>query len=518
MLVGYSPFQGRTQGETIHRILGDEVVSLREVDPTVPPFLADLVERLLNRDPDLRYQSAFEVADVLSKFLSQLNRAATDDLSAVLSYNPASRFPAGNRTPSKLKGRGILISVLAIAASVAFFVLPEVLQNGGADPSEQGDTFRLNGAAAASVSDSPLPTGTQIAPQSDLPKLTEITVSPATEFTTISQAVARAANNCTIKVTGPGPYVESVRIIGADLDGLKLVADSRVRWLAPELEEEHRALIIENVRDVVIQGFDFEVTEETGRALHLQGTTGNVRIQDCSFQHMQKQHRLSLALAESEMSDSADRIQFLNCRFSAAEGPVMCLALGGSSGGSIRAEARNCQFSSPGTHIIVTSACRSFTLAENVFVGGSNAINLSFREWSPDSQVEIVNNTFVETRHWFGLMDSFRGENVPTGKGTSRICNNLILGGERMLGGEDQWQHVETSWTFDANWWEPSASTRPNAGRDGRIAELKDNLNIPNRDKPDLPDYLRPAPGSILFESGCCEDLPRFIGAKGPAK
>jgi hypothetical protein len=167
---------------------------------------------------------------------------------------------------------------------------------------------------------------------------------------------------------------------------------------------------------------------------------------------------------------------------------------------------------------MVTSACRSFTLAENVFVGGNNAINLSYREWSPDSHVEIVNNTFVETRYWFGLMDSFRGATVPAGTTTSRVCNNLILGGDRMQGGEDQWQHVEASWRFDANWWEPSASTRANAGRDGQIAEFKDNLAIPNRDKPDMPDFLRPATGSILFESGCCEDLPRFIGAKGPEK
>lgn len=518
MLVGYSPFQGRTQGETIHRILGDDARSLLDVDPSVPPFLADLVGRLLNRDPDLRYQSAFEVADVLSKFLSHLNRAATDDLSAVLSYNPAPLLSDDDHAPSKITRPVVLISVLAIAACVAFFVLPELVKNGGADFSEQGGAFHLTGDAAVAVPDSRHPTGTPIDPQPDLPKLTEITVAPATEFTTISQAIVRAASNCTINVTGPGPYVESVKITGSDLDGLKLVADSRVRWLTPDLQEEHRALTIENVSDVVIQGFDFEITEETGRAIHLQGTTGNVTIQDCSFQHMQKQHRLSLALAESEMPDAEDRVQFRDCRFSAAEGPVMCLALGGSSGGSTRAEARNCQFTSPGTHIMVTSACRSFTLAENVFVGGNNAINLSYREWLPDSQVEIVNNTFVETRYWFGLMDSFRGASVPSGKTTSRVCNNLILGGDRMQGGEDQWQHVEASWNFDANWWEPSSSTRPNAGRDGRVAEFKDNLKIPNRDQPDMPDYLRPTPGSILLESGCCEDLPRFIGAKGPAK
>jgi len=519
MLVGYSPFQGRTQGETIHKILGDEAKILLEVDPSIPPFLSELVSRLLKQDPDERYQSAFEVADVLSKFLSQLNRAATDDLSAVLSFNPAILQSADDATSTKTRRRAITISVLAVVAIAAFIIVPKIIENKQPDSPDQtlqtGDA-RPDGSNPAAGSRSQAGTETGSDPPPDLPKLTEITVAPDSEFKTISAAVARAAKNCTITVTGPGPYAESVMIDRADLDGLKIIAESRVRWLTPEPQDEHRALLIEDVSDVIVQGFDFEVTSETGRALHLQGTVGNVTIQDCSFQHMQQEHRLSLALAESEMPDSQQRIRFLDCRFSAAEGSVMCLALGGMNGGSTRAEVRNCQFTSPGTHIMVISACRSCTLSENIFMGGNNAINVNYGVWLPDSHVEIVNNTFVETRYWFGLMNSFRGATVPTGKGTSRICNNLILGGVRMQGGEDQWQHIETSWIFDANWWEPSTSTTTNAGRDGRVAEFKDNLKIPNRDQPNMTDYLRPAPGSILFESGCCEDLPRFIGAKGP--
>lgn len=516
MLVGYSPFQGRTQGETIHKILGDEARTLLEIDPSIPPFLSELVGRLLKQDPDLRYQSAFEVADVLSKFLSQLNRAATDDLSAILSHNPVLLGQSDDVDAPKPKRPIVLAAVLATVALTAFFVLPELIPN--KQPTSDDDSMNSgqSGNALATVTGPQKEDNSQTVPSPELPKLTEITVGDESEFKSISAAVARAAKNCTIKVTGPGPYVESVKIDGSELDGLQLIADSTVRWLTPDPQVEHRALLIKDVSDVLVRGFDFEVTEEAGRALHVQGATGNVTIQDCSFQHMQKEHRLSLALVESEMPDPDQRIRFLNCKFSAAEGSIMCLALGGSSDGSTRAEVRNCQFSSPGTHIMVTSACRSCTLAENVFAGGNNAINLSYAKWLPDSHVEIVNNTFVETRYWFGLMASFRGSTVPTGKGTSRICNNLILGGVRMQGGEDQWQHIETSWNFDANWWEPSTSTTSTAGRAGRVAEFKDNLNIPNRNQPDLPDYLRPAPGSILFESGCCEDLPRFIGAKGP--
>lgn len=518
MLVGYSPFQGRTQGETIHKILGDEAKTLLEIDPSIPPFLSELVSRLLKQDPDLRYQSAFEVADVLSKFLSQLNRAATDDLSAVLSFNPAMLKSDGDAKSTKTKRWAMAISVLAGLAIAAFFVIPKLIGNKPPDQATQTGGTRSDGSISDAEPSVQTETETGSAPPPDQPKLTEITVGPGSDFKTISAAVARAAKNCTITVSGPGPYADSVKIAGSDLDGLKVIADSQVRWLTPEGSQEHRALHIADVSDVMVQGFDFEVTSENARAVHVEGAVGNVVIQDCSFKHMQKTHRLSLTLLESEMPDAESRIKFLNCRFAAAEGSVMCLALGGSKEGTTRAEVRDCHFVSPGTHIMVTSACRSFILAQNIFVGGNNAINLDYREWMPDSHAEIVNNTFLETRYWFGLMNSFRGADVPTGTTTSRVCNNLILGGERMQGGEDQWQHVETSWTFEANWWEPSGSTRANAGRDGRVASMKDNLNIPNRDEPTMPDYLRPAPGSILFESGCCNDLLSYIGAKGPVK
>ncbi len=518
MLVGYSPFQGRTQGETIHKILGDEAKTLLEIDPSIPPFLSDLVSRLLKQDPDLRYQSAFEVADVLSKFLSQLNRTATDDLSAVLSVNPSMPHSADDTKSTKTKRRAITISVLTGLAIAAFFVIPKFIENKQPDQSLRTGDARPDGSNPSADSSSQTEPESGSDPPPHLPKLTGITVAPDSEFKTISSAVGRAAKNCTITVAGPGPYTDSVMIDRADLDGLTIIADSRARWLTPEPQDEHRALHIADVSDVVVQGFDFEVTSENARAVHVEGAVGNVTIQDCSFKHMQKSHRLSLALLESEMADAESRIKFLNCRFAAAEGSVRCLALGGSKEGTSRAEVRDCHFASPGTHIMVTSACRSFTLAQNIFVGGNNAINISYREWAADSHAEIVNNTFLETRYWFGLMDSFRGASVPTGTTTSRVCNNLILGGERMQGGEDQWQHVETSWTFGGNWWEPSGSTRANAGRNDRVASFKDNLNIPNRDEPTMPDYLRPAPGSILFESGCCNDLPRYIGAKGPAK
>jgi serine/threonine protein kinase len=87
MLVGHSPFQGRTQGETIHKILGETPRPLLEIDPSIPPALAEIVDRLLRKDPDERYQSAYEVASVLERYLTLLNQAPTDEIANILGRN-----------------------------------------------------------------------------------------------------------------------------------------------------------------------------------------------------------------------------------------------------------------------------------------------------------------------------------------------------------------------------------------------------------------------------------------------
>lgn len=66
MATGQLPFRGDTAGLVFHAILDRSPVSLVRINPEVPPKLEEIVHRLLEKDRDLRYQSAADLrADLM---------------------------------------------------------------------------------------------------------------------------------------------------------------------------------------------------------------------------------------------------------------------------------------------------------------------------------------------------------------------------------------------------------------------------------------------------------------------
>ena len=72
MCTGRPPFRAETTLAVLRRICDDQPRSVREVNPDVPPWLAEIIERLLTKSPADRFQSAGEVADLLRQWLAHL--------------------------------------------------------------------------------------------------------------------------------------------------------------------------------------------------------------------------------------------------------------------------------------------------------------------------------------------------------------------------------------------------------------------------------------------------------------
>ena len=72
MCAGRSPFRAETPLAAIKRVCDDEPRLLRENNPEIPEWLAAIIGRLLSKNPDDRFQSAAEVADLLGKHLAHL--------------------------------------------------------------------------------------------------------------------------------------------------------------------------------------------------------------------------------------------------------------------------------------------------------------------------------------------------------------------------------------------------------------------------------------------------------------
>ncbi|QVL31411.1 protein kinase [Telmatocola sphagniphila] len=74
MCTGSPPFIGSTPFLVLRSVTELSPKPIQELNPTVPDWLAEVIERLLAKDPKSRYQSAAEVADILEQELVSIPR------------------------------------------------------------------------------------------------------------------------------------------------------------------------------------------------------------------------------------------------------------------------------------------------------------------------------------------------------------------------------------------------------------------------------------------------------------
>ena len=70
---GNAPFDGKTPLVVLNRVTDETQPPLRNVSPDVPVWLSDVVDRLLEKKPDDRFQTAQEVADIFTAELARIH-------------------------------------------------------------------------------------------------------------------------------------------------------------------------------------------------------------------------------------------------------------------------------------------------------------------------------------------------------------------------------------------------------------------------------------------------------------
>ena len=68
---GVPPFDGKTPLVVLRRVADETQISLRSLDPSIPQWLSDVIDRLLAKDPNDRFQTSAEVAEIFSTELTR---------------------------------------------------------------------------------------------------------------------------------------------------------------------------------------------------------------------------------------------------------------------------------------------------------------------------------------------------------------------------------------------------------------------------------------------------------------
>jgi len=74
MCTGHSPFRAESTMGVLRRISDEPHRPVRQVNPDIPQWLAEIIDRLLAKDPDQRFESATEVAETVGAWLAHVQQ------------------------------------------------------------------------------------------------------------------------------------------------------------------------------------------------------------------------------------------------------------------------------------------------------------------------------------------------------------------------------------------------------------------------------------------------------------
>jgi eukaryotic-like serine/threonine-protein kinase len=121
MCTGRSPFRSDSTIGVIRRVCDAAPRPIREVNPHVPQWLCDIIDRLLEKNPDDRFQTAEEVADLLAEALASVQQSPHEPFVVP----PAKVRPAA-ASSGKSNSAAAWVLILA-ACAVGIVVVPLVL-------------------------------------------------------------------------------------------------------------------------------------------------------------------------------------------------------------------------------------------------------------------------------------------------------------------------------------------------------------------------------------------------------
>jgi serine/threonine protein kinase len=120
MSTGTLPFRGETSGVLFESILNRVPAPAIRLNPDIPPRLEDIIHRLLEKDRDLRYQSAADLRSELKRLKRDTESNRTAASSAISDQHAAAEMSAaGNTSPASVTSGQITREQASISNSIS---------------------------------------------------------------------------------------------------------------------------------------------------------------------------------------------------------------------------------------------------------------------------------------------------------------------------------------------------------------------------------------------------------------
>ncbi|MHC4403825.1 MAG: serine/threonine-protein kinase [Planctomycetota bacterium] len=126
MATGHSPFRAETTMAVLRRICEGKARPIRDVNPEIPAWLAEIIEKLHQKDPNARFPSASEVAHLLGRHLAHLQHPASVPMPERL-HAPAEGKRTGRIPASLAAVIGVLLLVAGGLAATELLGLTHVV-------------------------------------------------------------------------------------------------------------------------------------------------------------------------------------------------------------------------------------------------------------------------------------------------------------------------------------------------------------------------------------------------------
>jgi len=131
MCTARPPFRSETSYGTLQRICESQPRLIREVNPEIPPWLAAFIDRLHEKKPDDRFQTAHEVAQLLEQCLAHVRQPDVAPLPAAVIDLITKHIHAPMRraawhflsTPRPRRAASLIVATIAVLVTAGWLTV-----------------------------------------------------------------------------------------------------------------------------------------------------------------------------------------------------------------------------------------------------------------------------------------------------------------------------------------------------------------------------------------------------------